>query len=381
MGNDFSLEINLTKNCNFRCTYCYEQDNVDECFKDDKPEFKFEELVAFIDRFSKSEYVKQNHDGKVKLTFWGGEPLMRYQLIKRLVEHYIDDDGISYFLYTNGYFVEEILTLAKMTKKFNFQISYDGHEIHRRNRKLINQTDTIDIVFENIKRVSKELGRAISMKPTIPMSSDFKYLVDSYKDYLKMFYWYRDEMGFNVSQMKYKPTPTWAHKASSPDEHLEDVEMYEAAIEEVAKLDQLFQKAHGRSFFEWFKNSLSICGAGRGLAIIDRDYKVYSCHNFLYYDENEITGHILFDPIRDNDDMDVLFRNLSMFNNCSLCKNSKPTKKCQECEVDYCMRCNTAIFMSSDNPDFLKRWTDMGAQNTICELFKANHRVVEKYFK
>jgi uncharacterized protein len=381
MDNFFALEINLTKTCNFRCTYCYEQDTEQELFTDDKPEFDFDELVKFINDFKSSDYIKLKHDGKVRLTFWGGEPLMRYDLIKELINYYLDDNDVSFFLYTNGFFKDEILTLAKMTSKFQFQISYDGNDIHTKNRLFPNGDSTLDLVLSNIKEISKELNQKLSLKPTIPMGEDFRGLVGAYKDYLKIYYWYKDEMGFNVNNMHFKPTPGWAHKPSSSDEILNDKYIYEETLEEIAKLEVLFKKSTGKHFFAWFIKGLSICGAGRSLATLDRDYKVYTCHNFLYYDPNEIKGHILYDRERDGKELDELFKNLSMFNNCSLCTQSKPTLKCQECEVDFCMRCNTALYMSSDHPDFLTRWTDMGAQNHICELFKINHKVYTKYFK
>lgn len=380
MDRSFALEINMTKTCNFRCTYCYEQDISDELFTDDKPEYVFEELVAFIDDFRNSEYVKLKHDGKVRLTFWGGEPLMRFDLMKQIVEYYLADDTVSYFLYTNGYFKDEILQLCNLTRKFDFQISYDGDEIHNKNRVFPNGESTLGIVKENIKEIATKLGRKVSLKPTAPMGEDFRLLTSAYKDYLKMYYWFRDDMGFDVKNMHFKPTPSFAHKPSSPTENLIDKYIYEETLSEIAELDKIFYNGHGTHFFSWFNSQLSVCGAGKGLAILDRDYKVYSCHNFLYYDPNEVKGHILYDPERDQGDMNVLYKNLSMFSNCNACSNNKPTKKCQECDVKFCMRCNTAIFMSSDSPDFLTRWTDMGAQNTVCDLFKLNHEVYKKYF-
>jgi len=379
MNNFFALEINLTKTCNFRCTYCYEQDIEQELFTDDKPEYDFNELVEFINDFKDSSYVKLKHDGRVRLTFWGGEPLMRYELIQALVDYYKDDDKITYFLYTNGFFKKEILELAK-DSKFDFQISYDGDGVHSKNRLFPNGESTLELVKNNIKEICLELGRRISLKPTIPMGEDFRGIVSAYKDYLKMFYWFKDQ-GFNTNNAHFKPTPSWAHRPSNPNEILDNKEIYEESLEEIAKLDVLYKNAYGHHFFSWFNNNLSICGAGRSLATLDRDYKVYTCHNFLYYDPNEIQGHILYDRERDGKKLDELFKNLSMFNNCSLCSQSKPTKKCQECDVIHCMRCNTALFMSSDSPDFLTRWTDMGAQNLMCELFKINHKVYTKYFK
>jgi len=385
--NALNLEINTTKTCNFRCTYCYEQDmdNHDIVFKDTDPEFDFDELVSFIDRIKDSQFLKERYDGLLKICFWGGEPFLRHKLIKRLITYYLNDEQVSFFSYTNGSFIKELFDILELVNydrdKFSFQISYDGHEVHKKNRKTLADEETVYMVYKNILEVQRNFDQSISLKPTIPMGEDFQLLVSAYKDYIKLYYYMKDVMKVDVSNFYFKPTPSGAHKPSSKDSVLENKEMYYNTLEEVAKIEQLFLKAEGRHFFDWFRPVVSICGAGRGLITLDRDYKIYTCHNFLYYEEDQIKGHVLFDKERDNDDLEVLFKNLSMFSNCSLCKEQKPTQKCKDCDVHYCIRCNTAVFASSERADFLERWTDYGAQNDICELWKINHEIYDKYFK
>jgi len=378
------IELNMTKTCNFRCTYCYEQESADHVFKDDQPEFDLYELVDFIYDIKNSEFVREQFDGNIKLTFWGGEPLLRFELIKSLIESFEDYETVTFFLYTNGYFIKELEALIELTQNtkqtFNYQISYDGHKVHSRNRKTLSGEQTVDTVYRNIKYLMAKYKKPVNLKPTIPMGEDFQYLPDSFKDYLKLYYYAKDELKLkNLSNLQFKPTPTWAHRPSSKDATLENPGLYEKALQEVADLDKLFYQIEGHHFFAWFKPSLAVCGAGKGLITIDRDYHIYTCHNFLYYDPKDVQGHILYNP--KTDELDVLFKNMSMFRHCNACKSSRPTDKCKNCDVIHCMRCNTAIFASSDKSDFLDKWTDYGAQNDICELFKINNKVYRSTFK
>jgi len=379
---ELSIELNITKTCNFRCTYCYEQENTCTVFKDDKPEFEFDELIPFLDKIRLSDYVKDKFDGRIRITFWGGEPLLRSSLIHDIVTYYLNEDNVTFFLYTNGFLIKELESLIEtcidIPNKLNYQISFDGFKIHEKNRKTLQGSETSKIVYDNIVYLMKKYNKLVNLKPTLPMGKDFAFISEAFKDYLRIYYYAKDELKIkNLKNFKYKPTPTWAHKISSPEAKLENPEFYEEHLTSLAEIDKLFYAIEGRHFFNWFNPSLSVCGAGKSLISIDRDYKIYTCHNFLYYNAEDIYGHVLYTP---ENDINELFKNLSMFNHCSLCSQSKPSEKCKQCDVIHCMRCNTAIFGSSKKSDFLDKWTDYGAQNDICELFKINHKVYKRFF-
>ena len=98
------LILKITNNCNLRCIYCYRENNKD------KKEMEFKTAKNAIDFILRM-------DDNVKIQFTGGEPLLNFTLIERVVDYCRDrypDKNISYAIQTNGTLLkEEILERIK----------------------------------------------------------------------------------------------------------------------------------------------------------------------------------------------------------------------------------------------------------------------------
>jgi len=91
------LILKITNNCNLRCIYCYREDNPG------KKDMEFKTAKNAIDYILK-------RDDRLKLQFTGGEPLLNFRLIERVVDYCRDrypDKNISYAIQTNGTLLEE----------------------------------------------------------------------------------------------------------------------------------------------------------------------------------------------------------------------------------------------------------------------------------
>jgi len=91
------LILKITNKCNLRCIYCYREDNLG--IKD--MEFKIAKNAI--------DYILKNDD-RLKLQFTGGEPLLNFKLIEKVVDYCRDgypDKNISYAIQTNGTLLEE----------------------------------------------------------------------------------------------------------------------------------------------------------------------------------------------------------------------------------------------------------------------------------
>lgn len=100
--------------------------------------------------------VKYNPNISLSIGFYGGEPLLNWSLIKKVVE-YIHDQYTSIFgniffaITTNGYLLSEEKIKYMLENNFSISVSIDGDkETHDRNRVTINQTPTFDVVFKNM---------------------------------------------------------------------------------------------------------------------------------------------------------------------------------------------------------------------------------------
>lgn len=76
-----SLIIKVTRDCNFRCVYCYE--NFDNCHLDTN---KSEAIVKFVENKLFEEKYKN-----INISWFGGEPLLNLEAI-----YYISSRVISY---------------------------------------------------------------------------------------------------------------------------------------------------------------------------------------------------------------------------------------------------------------------------------------------
>lgn len=145
--NPKSLELILypTEQCNFRCTYCYEDFLIGRM--DEKTQAGIKNLIAR--RLPKLE--------KLHLQWFGGEPLAAKDLVLDLsgfAKRACDETGVNFSgsLTTNGY----LLTLDLAQKlcdlnQRNYQISLDGFEAgHDQTRKLASGAGTFNRIWSNL---------------------------------------------------------------------------------------------------------------------------------------------------------------------------------------------------------------------------------------
>lgn len=83
------LIFSVTTDCNFRCSYCIYSDNFDE-FRNHSYEYmNFDIAKKAIDIYLKYFIEKEKYDllKKPAFSFYGGEPLLNFNLIKQIVSY------------------------------------------------------------------------------------------------------------------------------------------------------------------------------------------------------------------------------------------------------------------------------------------------------
>jgi uncharacterized protein len=139
--------ILLTEECDSRCRYCYEKsfrefDNgLDKkfkfCFSSEESKLEIKKLKEFI--LSDSEAV---------IIFYGGEPLLRIDLIKTI----IDNIDVPFRMQTNGKLLNQ-LPIKYLRKIDKILISIDG----TKERTDFNRGEgTFDLVMKNIENARKQ---------------------------------------------------------------------------------------------------------------------------------------------------------------------------------------------------------------------------------
>ena len=131
--------IYLTKQCNCRCKYCY-QDNFDKIYL-------WEDIKKQLDYIIKNKY-------KV-VEFIGGEPFLVFDLLKKCYNYLNSvNKDITYYISTNGTIINKnIIEFIKEHDNIYLFISLDGNEEMNKLRIDKNNNETFNIVVNNIKKL------------------------------------------------------------------------------------------------------------------------------------------------------------------------------------------------------------------------------------
>jgi len=181
------LTIQLTHACNLRCSYCPYTSNDGTYRLHENKRINLETIKKALLMLRDNSVDSED----ITVGFYGGEPLLEFELIEETVRYckkiFVGKE-VSYTITTNGTLIsDEVLELFE---KENFQvvISLDGpREINDKNRKFANSNKSVfDKVIKNIiyiKENYKTLFNRISINMVIDPTQDFnkyKLLFEEY---------------------------------------------------------------------------------------------------------------------------------------------------------------------------------------------------------
>lgn len=167
----YRIEIMITQRCNLACSYCYQQTKAFRRF--DMPASIVDESIAFINSLEKPKTI----------TFYGGEPLLRIDLIERICQK--TNNVTKFSIITNGIglTVERAKRLVELGVT-DCQITLDGNKKdHDATRKDIYGTGTHDTILQNIMN-ALSTGLKITVRTNVGNQSK-KDLQAFYLSFLK----------------------------------------------------------------------------------------------------------------------------------------------------------------------------------------------------
>ena len=139
--------IHVTKKCNMKCLYCYEDDKTSS--------YTWEQIKEFIDNL-----IKYRTSDVFSIEFLGGEPMLEWDFIQKAYEYIeIEYNKVvnvtGYTITTNGtIFNDHIMRYLKDNKKISIAISLDGTKWANQLRILKeNNHNSYDVVVNNIKKL------------------------------------------------------------------------------------------------------------------------------------------------------------------------------------------------------------------------------------
>lgn len=147
--NRAGFQILPTTGCNAKCFYCYEQDYISENMSEET----IIQTIAFIKNAALS--IKQ-----LSIAWFGGEPLLRYDVIERMSKELIefcDQNNIEYSsnMITNAILLsDDIISNLKKYRIESIQITIDGYrEEHDRRKRYSVSNASYDQIIKTIGKL------------------------------------------------------------------------------------------------------------------------------------------------------------------------------------------------------------------------------------
>jgi uncharacterized protein len=308
-----SVCLHVAHDCNMKCEYCFAAQGDFDGVKMLMPLDVGKKAIDFL--------IEQSKNRKsLELDFFGGEPLMNFDVVKELVtygnaEAQKRGKDINFTMTTNG------VLLDKETREYldkymgNIVVSLDGRkEVNDRMRKTLNDKGSYDVIFDNIKamadmRIGKDhYVRGTFTKNNLDFAKDVQFFA---------------EKGF--TSISIEPVVTEPeHDYALSEEDLPVI------LKEYDKLALKYLKRHEEgldySFFHFVADfdqgpcvykRLSGCGAGKDYVAITPEGDIYPCHQFVGNEDFKMGD--VFNGIQ-NKEIKEIFDEANLLNK-EACKN------------------------------------------------------------
>jgi uncharacterized protein len=178
------LTLQVTQQCNLRCKYCafsgiYEHNRIHSSSR-----MELDVAKKAIDFFLKR--VRERSD--ITIGFYGGEPLLEFDLIKQCVEYtkaQVEGKRINFTLTTNGTLMPDYVIDYLVDNDFLLNISLDGSKTeHDASRQFADGEGTFDVIIENIKKIGEKYPkykRKIQIMTTINPHMDLGCVLEYFQ--------------------------------------------------------------------------------------------------------------------------------------------------------------------------------------------------------
>lgn len=254
----YGLTLAPTMKCNFDCPYCYE--------KGHNLHTMSSETVTKVKEFIRNLKVSTK---KLSIAWYGGEPLLAFDIIKDISKTAIEEFGEEYEadMVTNGYLLSKrIIEQLKELRIHSIQVTIDGPpDIHNKSRKLPNGGDTFFVILNNLSMI-KEIVPDVDIAIRVNTDKTNIGRVDEILEYLDQYH-LNDKVNLYLAPIDNINGTCNASSCFSNNEFAE---------EQMDFIKRNYKK--GYNFINIPDANLYICGAVAGNScIIDAEGDFYKC--------------------------------------------------------------------------------------------------------
>ncbi len=322
--------LHISHDCNLRCKYCFASTGD---FGKGRKLMPFEVGKAAIDFLLEKSVGREN----LEVDFFGGEPLMNFDVVKQIVEYARSKEeeyhkNFRFTITTNGMLLDDD-TIDYINKEmYNVVLSIDGRkEVNDRMRVRVDGSGCYDRILPKFKKLVDGRGD----KEYYVRGTYTKYNLDFSEDVMHLY-----EAGFDeISVEPVIESPEEAYAITEEDLDQIYVE-YDKLVDRIGAIRKSGKHIN---FFHFMIDldqgpcvikRLRGCGSGNEYVSITPDGDIYPCHQFVGHDEYKM-GNIEEGTF--NNDIKKEFAGCHVY--------SKPA--CQECWARfYCSGgCNANNFV------------------------------------
>ncbi len=293
-----ALCLHVAHSCNLNCSYCFAAQGK---YHGERALMSFEVGKQALDFLAEKSGGRRN----LEVDFFGGEPLMNWDVVKRLVAYARQIEGplgknFRFTLTTNGVLLDDEVTEFLNREMHNVVLSLDGRkEVHDRLRKTVSGQGSYELIVPKFRRfVERRGGRGYYMRGTFTHAN-----TDFVEDVLHM-----AELGFTELSME--------PMVGAPDDPCAltqaDLPVLFEQYERLA-LEMLARERAGKPFtFYHYMIDLTAgpclhkriagCGSGTEYMAVTPWGDLYPCHQFVGDDKcrlgnvwDGVTNHALVD--------------------------------------------------------------------------------------
>ncbi len=306
--------LHIAHDCNLKCNYCFaSQGN----FKGERTHMSLETGKKALEFLAKNSGNRRN----LEVDFFGGEPLMNFQVVKDLVAYgreieKVYNKNFRFTITTNGVLLDDDKIDFINEHMDNVVLSLDGRkEINDHMRKTINDKGSYDLILPKFKAMVDKRGdkdyyiRGTFTNKNIDFSND---IMDFYKQGFKK---------VSVEPVVTSEEMDYALRSEHLEDVLKEYEKFSKEYIDIKKKDKDFYFFHFMIDLEQgpciIKRSVG-CGAGSEYMAVTPEGELYPCHQFV--GESEFRLGTLDTGI-EKEDLREVFKKANIYNKeeCSDC--------------------------------------------------------------
>jgi uncharacterized protein len=234
------IQLEVTEKCNLRCGYCVYNDFFNEKRNHGNAVMTIETAKKAIDYLGMHSKAIE----KVSISFYGGEPLLNYDLIRNAVKYAKDSlakKELSFSITTNATLINERIADFLCKEDFSILISLDGPEaIHDSWRKTKDGRGSFSLTHLGLRTLIKKLGPSPKLGLSIVYAPPYnEQKMNDIADFINTIDLFREDVLINI---------TYPSSGSIPINDSFDAQKNDRSLWEWAKNDYTNKYAQDQRF-------------------------------------------------------------------------------------------------------------------------------------